>query len=264
VGPGRRLVAKVRLGLSFVLNLLLSDSTRIDLAGLRRNLGWPSRLLLVGLPLTMLTGLGAGLLVFPGLALASAFVLSTMVCSTDAALGQRVVSDKSVPTRVRQALDVESASTTASPCRSSWWLSTSRWPSCRAASQLPSCATWRSRSAGGLAAGIGAGALAGLLLRAADDRGWLEGQWRQILPLVAALLAYPAALRLGGSGFIAAFTGGMTSGYFSRRHGPPVTSLNEDGGEILAGATWVGFGALAVGVLLPHVTCRSSPMRCSA
>ena len=31
-----------------------------------------------------------------------------MVCSTDAALGQRVVSDTSVPARVRQALDVES------------------------------------------------------------------------------------------------------------------------------------------------------------
>ena len=46
--------------------LLFSDSTRIDLAGLRRNLAWPSRLLLVCLPLTMLAGLGAGLLVFPG------------------------------------------------------------------------------------------------------------------------------------------------------------------------------------------------------
>jgi hypothetical protein len=39
--------------------LLFSDSTRIDLAGLRRHLGWPSRLLLIGLPLTMLAGLGA-------------------------------------------------------------------------------------------------------------------------------------------------------------------------------------------------------------
>jgi NhaP-type Na+/H+ or K+/H+ antiporter len=29
--------------------LLFSDSTRIDLAGLRRHLGWPSRLLLIGL-----------------------------------------------------------------------------------------------------------------------------------------------------------------------------------------------------------------------
>jgi sodium/hydrogen exchanger family protein len=46
--------------------LLFSDATRIDLAGLRRHLGWPSRLLLIGLPLTILAGLGAGLLVFPG------------------------------------------------------------------------------------------------------------------------------------------------------------------------------------------------------
>jgi sodium/hydrogen antiporter len=96
--------------------------------------------------------------------------------------------------------------------------------------------------------------LAGLLLRAADVRGWLEGPWRQILPLVVALLAYLVALKLGGSGFIAAFTGGMTFGYFSRRHDLPVTSLNQDVGGILAGATWVGFGALAVGVLLPHLT----------
>ncbi len=88
--------------------LLFSDSTRIDLAGLRQHLSWPSRLLLIGLPLTILAGFGAGLLVFPGIALASAFVLSTMLCSTDAALGQRVVSDTSVPARVRQALDVES------------------------------------------------------------------------------------------------------------------------------------------------------------
>ena len=56
----------------------------------------------------MLAGFGVGVLAFPGMALASAFLLSTMLCSTDAALGQRVVTDKSVPARVRQALDVES------------------------------------------------------------------------------------------------------------------------------------------------------------
>ena len=106
----------------------------------------------------------------------------------------------------------------------------------------------------GLAAGIGAGMVVGLLLRVADDREWLEGQWRQILPLVGTLLAYLAALRLGGSGFIAAFTGGMTFGYFSRCHDLPVTVFNEDVGGTLAGAVWVGFGALAVGMLLPHVT----------
>ena len=234
--------------------LLFSDATRIDLAGLRRHLGWPSRLLLIGLPLTILAGLGAGLLVFPSMAVASAFVLSTMVCSTDAALGQRVVSDKSVPTRVRQALDVESGLNDGLAVP--FFLVAVDLSLARLATGVTAAVVrnMAEQIGWGLAAGIGAGALAGLLVRAADDRGWLEGQWRQILPPLAALLAYVVALRLGGSGFIAAFTGGMAFGYFSRRHDPPVTSFNEDIGGILAGATWVGFGALAVGMLLPHVT----------
>jgi NhaP-type Na+/H+ or K+/H+ antiporter len=234
--------------------LLFSDSTRIDLAGLRRHLGWPSRLLLIGLPLTMLAGLGAGVFVFPSMALASAFVLSTMVCSTDAALGQRVVSDRSVPPRVRQALDVESGLNDGLAVP--FFLVAVDLSLAKLATGVTAAVVrnMAEQIGWGLLAGIGAGALAGLLLRVADNRGWLEGQWRQVLPLVAALLAYLVALRLGGSGFIAAFSGGMTFGYFSRRHDLPVTSFNENVGGVLAGATWVGFGALVVGMLLPHVT----------
>ena len=188
------------------------------------------------------------------MAVASAFVLSTMVCSTDAALGQRVVSDKAVPARVRQALDVESGLNDGLAVP--FFLVAVDLSLARLATGVTAAVVrnMAEQIGWGLAAGIGAGALAGLLVRAADHRGWLEGQWRQILPPLAALLAYLAALRLGGSGFIAAFTGGMAFGYFSRRHDPPVTSFNEDVGGILAGATWVGFGALAVGMLLPHVT----------
>jgi NhaP-type Na+/H+ or K+/H+ antiporter len=242
----------VELALVF---LLFSDSTRIDLAGLRQHLGWPSRLLLIGLPLTILAGLGAGLLVFPGIALASAFVLSTMVCSTDAALAQTIVSDKSVPARVRQALDVESGLNDGLGVP--FFLVAVDLSLAQLTRHGVTAAVVRNMAeqiGWGLAAGIGAGTLAGLSLRAADARGWLEGQWRQILPLLAALLAYLVALKLGGSGFIAAFVGGMTFGYFSRRHDLQVTSLNEDVGGTLAGATWVGFGALAVSMLLPHVT----------
>lgn len=234
--------------------LLFSDSTRIDFAGLRRQLSWPSRLLLIGLPLTILAGLGAGLLVFPGIALASAFVLSTMVCSTDAALGQRVVTDPSVPARVRQALDVESGLNDGLAVP--FFLVAVDLSLAQLSTGVTAAVLRRmaEQIGWGLVAGIGAGALSGLLLRVADERDWLEGQWRQILPLLGALLAYLVALRLGGSGFIAAFVGGMTFGYVSRRHGLSVTSLNEAVGGILAGATWVGFGALAVGMLLPHVT----------
>lgn len=199
--------------------------------------------------------MGAGLLVFPRIALASAFVLSTMVCSTDAALGQRVVSDKSVPARVRQALDVESGLNDGLGVP--FFLVTVDLSLAELSRSGVTAAVVRNMAeqiGWGLLAGIGAGALAGLLLRLSDARGWLEGQWRQILPLVAALLAYLVALKLGGSGFIAAFVGGGTFGYLSRRHDLQVTGLNEDVGGTLAGATWVGFGALAVGMLLPHVT----------
>ncbi|MDW4573242.1 cation:proton antiporter [Microbacterium sp. M3] len=85
--------------------LLFSDAARLDLQALRRELSWPTRLLLIGLPRTMIAGVGAGVLVFPGTAFASTRLLATMLASTDA--GQKVVTDTAVPARTRQALDVE-------------------------------------------------------------------------------------------------------------------------------------------------------------
>jgi hypothetical protein len=127
--------------------LLFSDAMRLDLRALRHEISWPVRLLLVGLPLSLLAGMGAGVLVFPGMALGSVFLLSTMLVATDAALGQKVVTDASVPSRVRQALDV-AGSTTGSPCRSSSWRWTSPTPSSRVASPPRCCATPPRRSVG--------------------------------------------------------------------------------------------------------------------
>lgn len=234
--------------------LLFSDSARLDLSTLRRKLGWPSRLLLIGLPLTMLAGIGAGLLVLPGIGLANAFLLSTMVCSTDAALGQRVVEDTAVPARVRQALDVESGLndglavpfflvaldiSTANLDRGVPYAVASN-----AASQIG----W------GVAAGVGVGTLGGLIFRWTDERGWLQGQWLQIFTLAVALTAYAVASTLGGSGFIAAFVGGMAFGQTSRQHGPRVTYLTEQTGGLLAAVTWIGFGALAISRVLRDIT----------
>ena len=184
----------------------------------------------MGLPLTMLAGIGVGVLVFPGMTVASAFLLSTMLCSTDAALGQRVVTDEAVPVRVRQALDVESGLNDGLAVPFflvAVAISLAELSNGVTASVVRNMAE---QIGWGLVAGLAAGALAGLLVRTADARGWLETQWLQILPCLAALLAYLVALKLGGSGFIAAFVGGMTFGHFSRRHGLTVTRLNEDVG----------------------------------
>jgi NhaP-type Na+/H+ or K+/H+ antiporter len=234
--------------------LLFSDAARIDLRSLRHELGWPSRLLLIGLPLTMVAGVGAGALVFPGMALASVVLLSTMLASTDAALGQKVVTDSSVPARVRQALDVESGLNDglAVPfflvaldiANAELETGVTSAVVSNAAAQLG----W------GLTGGLAAGVLGGLLFSFADRRGWIRREWRQIVPLAVALLAYAIALSLGGSGFIAAFVGGLAFGRVSGARGSVVTLFTEETGGFLAAITWIGFGALALTLAIPHIT----------
>ena len=234
--------------------LLFSDAARLDLRALRRELGWPSRLLLIGLPLTMIAGVGVGWLVFPGMALASVVLLSTMLASTDAALGQKVVTDTSVPARVRQALDVESGLNDGLAVP--FFLVALDV----ANAELETGVTWAvvSNAAAqigwGLAGGLVAGIAGGLLFRFADRRKWIGGEWRQIVPLAMAILAYALAVTLGGSGFIAAFVGGMAFGRASGARGSVVTLFTEEAGGLVAAVTWIGFGALALTPAIPHVT----------
>jgi NhaP-type Na+/H+ or K+/H+ antiporter len=247
--------AAVRITELALVLLLFSDASRLDLHSLRQVRGWPLRLLAIGLPLTLLAGMGAALFVFPGVTVASAFLLSTMLASTDAALGQKVVSDPSVPERVRQALDVESGLNDglAVPfflvaldvANAELQKGVTRAVLENAAAQVG----W------GLLAGVGAGVVSGLCFRLADGRRWMGVEWRQVLPLAAALQAYAAAAVLGGSGFIAAFVGGAAFGWAARDRGT-ATLFTEEAGDLLAAMTWIGFGALALSRALPHLTWR--------
>ena len=98
-----RLVAEATLTV-----VLFSDASRIDLAVLRREYVVPLRLLAIGLPLTIVAGALAGVALLGELALIEAVLLAIVLAPTDAALGQAVVTDPRVPSRVRQGLNVES------------------------------------------------------------------------------------------------------------------------------------------------------------
>ena len=87
---------------------LFTDAARIDPTELDRRHAIPLRLLGVGLPLAMLAGTGAAWALFPALGVWGAATLGVILAPTDAALGQAVVSNDSVPQRIRQALNVES------------------------------------------------------------------------------------------------------------------------------------------------------------
>jgi sodium/hydrogen antiporter len=88
--------------------VLFTDAVRVNLHRLRREALVPARLLGIGLPLTIVVGTVAGLALFPQLNLWTAAALATILAPTDAALGLPVVSNRRLPSRIRQGLNVES------------------------------------------------------------------------------------------------------------------------------------------------------------
>jgi NhaP-type Na+/H+ or K+/H+ antiporter len=60
------------------------------------------------MPLTILLGMAAGAVLLTELDFWEAAIVATVLAPTDAALGQAVVSSRTVPVRIRRALTVES------------------------------------------------------------------------------------------------------------------------------------------------------------
>ena len=77
--------------------VLFADASRIDVRALRRQVGVPERLLLVGLPLTIVAGAAAAGVLFGALTIWEAVILGVILAPTDAALGQAVVTEPRVP-----------------------------------------------------------------------------------------------------------------------------------------------------------------------
>src|SRR4051794_16431693 len=98
-----KLLAEATLAL-----VLFGDASRIHLRALRDEVSIPARLLGLGLPLTLVAGFGAGLVLLGSLSWPEALLLAVILAPTDAALGQAVVTLPRLPSRVRQGLNVES------------------------------------------------------------------------------------------------------------------------------------------------------------
>ncbi len=98
-----RAIAELTLAL-----VLFTDAANANLTVLKSSVRLPCRLLLVGLPLTILVGFGVGRLLFKDFSLVEAAILATMLAPTDAALGKAVVTNPYVPSSIREDLNVES------------------------------------------------------------------------------------------------------------------------------------------------------------
>ena len=88
----------------------------------------------------------------------------------------------------------------------------------------------------------------------AGRRRLVAETWLQVVPLAGALLAFGLAEAIDGSGFIAAFVGGLVFGGLRRHRGGEVSYLVEQTGAVLAAVTFVVFGAVLLGPAIGAAT----------
>lgn len=226
--------------------LLFLDAAQVDARALRRDHGWPVRMLVVGLPLGFAIGTLFGWLLLPGWPLAVVALIAAILVPTDAALGQPVVSNPVVPERSRRALTVESglndgmalplvllmaalvAVETDAP--GGGWL----WFGLKQITLGP-------------LAGVFVGSVGGWVLTRAKERGTTSDVYEGIAALGLAGAAYILAQMIGGNGFIAAFAGGLGFGVVVRGRCRFVYEFTESEGQLLS---WVAFYLIGA-VLVP-------------
>ena len=234
--------------------VLFSDASRIDLNALRRTLGIPARLLGIGLPLTILAGLVVGVALLGDLAWPEALLLAIILAPTDAALGQAVVTSRRLPARIRQSLNVE-AGLNDGICVPLFFVALAVALAEDGAIGNGAAAELVLEKIGyGVVGGVVAGATAAAVVVYAGGRHLVDATWLQVVPLAGALLGYGLAEAIGGSGFIAAFVGGMVFGGLRRHRGGDVSYLMEQTGAVLTAVTFVVFGAILLGPALRELT----------
>jgi NhaP-type Na+/H+ or K+/H+ antiporter len=230
--------------------LLFVDASTIRARALSHDLGPVSRLLLIGLPLTIALGAAIALALFPGISIGLAVLIAATLAPTDAALGQAVVTNQAVPARMRRLLNVESGlndgiatpfvvlgiALAASAGGGSAWL----------ADALAELLL-------GVVVGLVLGFIGGRLLAEADRRRWTSQVSRQLFVLVLAAACYLLSVGLGGNGFIAAFVGGLAFGSGTRGSEHEAVRFTEIQGSLLAIGLWIAFGLTLAGRIVTQI-----------
>ena len=243
---GMRLIAELTLAV-----VLFTDAANVNFRVLEQFVSLPVRLLLVGLPLTILLGFGLGVLMLDGLTLLEIAILATMLAPTDAALGKAVVTDEAVPTRIRESLNVESGLNDGICVPILFvFIALANGEAAQAQPTMLALKLVAEEIGIGLASGIGVTALGIGLLRMADRHDWMTEDWRQLPVVALAIVCFSVAQTAGGSGFIAAFTSGLLFGRMEKQQKGALLLSAEAAGDTLSLLTWVIFGAGVIGQVM--------------
>jgi NhaP-type Na+/H+ or K+/H+ antiporter len=247
-GEGVRTLAEATLAL-----VLFSDASRIRLKALRREYLVPLRLLGLGLPLTIAMGAVLAAVLFPQLTIAEALVLAVLLAPTDAALGQAVVTDPRLPSRISQGLNVESGLNDGICVPLLFIVLAAADVESHVEGGHHALTIVVEEIGYGILGGIGAGLLVAAVVRVGRRQRLIADSWLQVIPVAGAALSYGVAAALGGSGFIAAFLAGMLFGRLVTES-DEASRLTEELGALLDGLTFLAFGAVLLGPALAHLS----------
>jgi NhaP-type Na+/H+ or K+/H+ antiporter len=233
-----RLIGEIALVLC-----LFTDASRIDIRSVRGTADLPARLLLIGLPLTIVLGVLTGLVILPGLGLTAAFLLAVLLAPTDAGLGQAVVTNRSIPVRIRQAINVESG------LNDGFVTPLVLFAVAIEESELQGAGGGWIRFAvseigWGIAVGVVLGVVGARLVRWAVGSHRLSMSFAWAVVPALAILAWTLTPIIGGNAFIAAFVAGMAATAAGGRLPNSFTQFGETAGEVAGLAVFFLFGML--------------------
>ena len=227
--------------------ILFIDAANADLSVLKRQFRIPSRMLLLGLPGVIALGFGFAVWMFDDLTLYAAAILATMLAATDAALGKAVISNKAVPARIREGLNVESGLNDGICVPIVLFFIALAVSGEHGGSSESALALVAQEIGIGMTVGLGLALAGASLLRWCWKQGWVTEIWMQVTVVGLAIASFSLAQSLHGSGYIAAFTGGMLFGYLAKDATHKLVLGAEGAGETLALMTWLLFGAMVIG-----------------
>src|SRR5579884_845751 len=234
--------------------VLFADASRIKPRVLRREYAVPLRLLGIGLPMTIALGAVLAVLLFDQLNVTEAIVLAIVLAPTDAALGEAVVTEPRLPSRIRQGLNVESGLNDGI-CVPLLLIALAAVDIQDKSASSHHALTIVVQEIGyGILGGLAAGFAAAAIVAIGHRRNSITGSWLQVIPVASAGLAYGIAAALGGSGFIAAFVAGAIFGGLVSQESEVASRLNEELGALLGGVTFLIFGAVLLGPALKHLS----------
>ncbi len=231
--------------------VIFTDASRINILKIAKSITLSARLLAVGMPLTIIFGTGIAVMLFTDLTLWEAAILAVILAPTDAGLGHAVVSNKHVPMRIRQVLNVEAGlndgislpflllfialARVDAPQQEFFWIF-------ETIQQIGF----------GLIIGAALGYLGGRLMGKADRRGWIREPFPQITAFSLAIMCWGFAEYIHVNSFLAVFICGLLikPGYDSagektvKSSSVEMFAFSEAWGQMLSYAVFFVFGVI--------------------